>query len=375
MASSVRRKASSRRNAATSISRMRRVDDDRAERGLREVRQHRPGEQQDGHHGRRRGQGVQLGPAASRDADGGPGRAAADREAVHQARAGVGGAQRQQLPVGRDLLPAPRERSRGQHVIAEPHDQHGERRQQQLAQHTRVDIGQPGTGRPAGIGPTTATPGWPGRTPRRQRWLAVWPAAGPARVATATAARTGRPGPPPRPRPWPAESARGRGRTKQTWAQEVLPGDRHAGHPPELVGDHDHRHARHVADQDRPRQQIRHKSQPQQPGNQRHRSDQQRQRGSEHGVPRRVTRGQRPDRDRRHQRGRRLRAHRQGPRRAEHRIDHQRGQGRPQTRDRGHSRDRRVRHDLRNQVRRHGDAGDQVTAQPRTLVAAQHCHP
>jgi hypothetical protein len=63
---------------------------------------------------------------------------------VDQARARVGGAERQQFPVGRDHLTAPRERPRGQHVIAEAHDQHGERREQQVAQHSGLDIGQPG---------------------------------------------------------------------------------------------------------------------------------------------------------------------------------------------------------------------------------------
>jgi len=69
--------------------------------------------------------------------------AGADREAVQQARARVGDAERQQFPVGRNHLIAPCERPRGQHVIAETHDQHGERREQQFAQHSGVDIGQP----------------------------------------------------------------------------------------------------------------------------------------------------------------------------------------------------------------------------------------
>ena len=124
----------------------RRVDDDRAERGVREAGQHRPREEQDGQRGCGRRQRVQLGAAAGRDADGGPGGAAADREPAQQGRPRVGGAQRQQFLVGPDLLTAPGERPGGQHVIAERDDQHAERRQQQLPQVMRVKIGQPRDG-------------------------------------------------------------------------------------------------------------------------------------------------------------------------------------------------------------------------------------
>ena len=62
--------------------------------------------------------------------------------------------------------------------------------------------------------------------------------------------------------------------------------------------------SRERTDQDGPRQQVRHQAQPQQPGGQRHQPDQQGKRSGEPGVPGQVARGQRPDRDGRHQRGR-----------------------------------------------------------------------
>ena len=94
--------------------------------------------------------------------------------------------------------------------------------------------------------------------------------------------------------------------------EELLPGHRHPGHPPQLIGDHDEAHAGHVADQDRPRQQIGHKAQPQ---------------------------------------------HRRGQ-------SHQAG-------DRGQTRHRRVGHDLRYQVGGDRDSGNKITTQPGSSVPAQ----
>ena len=290
------------------------VDDDRAQRGGREPRQHRPQEQQDGHHRCGRGQRVKLGPAAGGHADSRPGRAAADREAAHQARARVGDAERQQLLVGPDLLVAPCERPRGQHVIAETHDQHGERGQQQLAQHVRGNVGQPGDrqgrrDRADNGDPVAAQAkqdhGGGGQQHGQQRARRMWPAPAQQQQEDQHSRRERD-----RRRLHPAQAAGKRTHLRE----ERLPGDRHAGHPPELIGNHDQRHARHVADQHRPRQQIRHETQPQQPGGHRHHPHQQGKRGGETGIPDRIAGRQRRDRDGRHQRGRGLRAHRQGKR-------------------------------------------------------------
>ena len=153
--------------------------------------------------------------------------------------------------------------------------------------------------------------------------------------------------------------------------EEGLAGDRDAGHVLELVGDHDQGHAGHVADQDGSRQQVRDEAQPQQPGRHRHQPDEQGQRAREFGVPGRISGGQRLDGHEGHQRGRRLGTHGQRFRRAEEYIDDQRREGGPQAGDRRQARDRRVRHDLRHQVGRDGDTGQQVTGQPGTAIAAQ----
>jgi len=151
----------------------------------------------------------------------------------------------------------------------------------------------------------------------------------------------------------------------------LMAGDRHAGHPAEPAGNHDQRHACHVADKHWPGQQVSHEAEPQQPGGHRHHAGEQRERTRQRGIPTGLASGQRADRDRRHQRRCRLRAHRHRSRRAERQVSEQRGQRRPEARDRRQAGHGRIGHDLRNQVGRHGQACHQVAAQPRWLVAAQ----
>ena len=60
-----------------------------------------------------------------------------------------------------------------------------------------------------------------------------------------------------------------------------LAADRDAGGALELIADHDQGHPGQVADQHRPRQQVREEAQPQQPGRQRHQAGEQGERGGE----------------------------------------------------------------------------------------------
>ena len=137
----------------------------------------------------------------------------------------------------------------------------------------------------------------------------------------------------------------------------------------QLRGGHRERDAGEVPDQHGPRQQVGQGTEPQDPADQAADADHQRQRGGERDA---VLAGgdQRPERRRRHQRGRRLGTDRELARRAEEDVHGQAADRRPQGgfgRDAGHL---GVRHHLRDQVRRHGDAGEHVAAQPRPLVAA-----
>ena len=288
---------------------------------------------------------------------------------MNQRRSGVGDAERQQLPVRHDLLAAARERTGRHHVVAEAHDQHGERGQQQFAQRLRMKGGQLHRGQPrrnraddADAARTERRHGDGSEQHRQQR-------AGHARPAPSQQQE----------KPQDRQGDREDGRLhvakpageRTDLGEEGLAGDRDSGHVLELVGDHDQGHARHVAHQDGPRQHVRDKAQPQQPGRHRHHPDEQGQRAREFGVPGRISGGQRLDGHKGHQRGRRLGSHGQRPRRAEEHIGDQRRDGGPQASDRRQARDRRVRHHLRHQVGRDGDADQQVTRQPGTAVAAQ----
>ena len=273
------------------------------------------------------GQRVRLGLAARGDRDGRPGPAAADREAAHQRRADVGEAERQQFPVRHDLLVAARERAGRHHVVAEAHDQHGERGQQQLAQHPGIQGGQPDRRKP---GRDRADDADPARVQCRHR--------GGGEQRRQQRPRQARPAPPQQQeerqdrqgdrqdgRPDVAQPAGERA----DLGEEHLAADRDAGRALELIADHDQGHPRHVADQHGPRQQVREEAQPQQPGHQRHQAGEQGQRAGEFGVPGRVPGGQRLDGHQGHQRGGRLRTHGQRPRRAEQRVDDQRRERRP----------------------------------------------
>ena len=242
-----------------------------------------------------------------------------------------------------------------------PTTQHAERGQQQLPQvMPGRRSGSAGTGRPAGIGPTTATP-CAGQAERRRR-------------SGGQQHGQQRPG-----CPRPAPLRRGTGRRARTPANAAVAGldaadplgergrpRRGTLRPPtgtpvtraKLARDHDQRDAGQVADE-RPagtagRRRSRAAASPatahSSPTSSASDVGQRR-------VARRVPGRQRPDRDRRHQRGRRLRPHRQRPRRAEHRVDHQRRAAPPTGPATGGSpATPRVRHDLRDQVGGHGDA-------------------
>ena len=137
----------------------------------------------------------------------------------------------------------------------------------------------------------------------------------------------------------------------------------------ELRGSHDEGDAGEVAHEHRPRQQVGERAEPQHPADHAARRDHQRQcRRQRHPV---VAGGhQRAERGGRHQRRRRLRADRELARRAQDDVHGQAADHRPQRClgwDAGHL---GVRHHLRDQVRRHGDAREQVAAQPAALVAA-----
>ena len=150
-----------------------------------------------------------------------------------------------------------------------------------------------------------------------------------------------------------------------------VPVDLHAGDLAQLAPDHDDRDARHVADQHRPRQQVGQRSRAQEPGQQAQGADQEREACRQRPVAGGIGRGQRRDRDRRHQRGGRLRAHGQLAGRAEQRVHHERSAGGGQPRRRRDARDLRVGHDLGHQVGGHRHAGQHVALQPRPLVGAQ----
>ena len=289
---------------------------------------------------------------------------------AHQRRADVGDAERQQFPVRHDLLVAVRERAGRHHVVAEAHDQHGERGKQQLAQHPGIQGGQP-DGRE--LRRDRADDADSARVQCRHR--------GGGEQRGQQRPRQARPAPPQQQQ----ERQDGQGDREDgglclaqpageraDLGEEHLAADRDAGRALELIADHDQGHPRHVADQHGPRQQVREEAQPQQPGRQRHQPGDQGERAGEFGVLDRVPGGQRLDGHQGHQRGGGLRAHGQRPGRAEQRVDDQRRERGPQTGDRRQARDRGVRHHLRHQVGRDGDAGQQVAGQPGAAIAAQH---
>ena len=153
--------------------------------------------------------------------------------------------------------------------------------------------------------------------------------------------------------------------------EESLAVDGGAGQPAQLVSDHDQRDPGHVADQHRPRQQVGEKAEPDQSGHQAHQSHQCGEHRRQHRVADRVANGQRRQRGCRHQGRGRLRTGREIARRSQDRVDRQRQQRRPQTGYRRQTGHRRIGHRLRHQISRHGDPGQQITAQPGPAVVAE----
>ena len=90
-------------------------------------------------------------------------------------------------------------------------------------------------------------------------------------------------------------------------------------------------------------------------------------------APRSVPdrRRDRSEHDRRHQCGRGFRSHRQLPRRAEYRVEGKWRDRRPQPGHRWEAGDGRIGHHLRHQIGRHGQAGQDVPAQPAPLVSPE----
>ncbi len=156
--------------------------------------------------------------------------------------------------------------------------------------------------------------------------------------------------------------------------EERVAGDVDAGHLAQLAGDHDDGDAGHVADQDRPRQQVADEPDAQDAGQQRIQADEQRERCREGGVADRIPRRERREHRGRHQGGGRLRADRQQSRRADQRVEHHRHDDDREPRLRWQSRQRRVRHHLRDEVGRDGDAAHEVAAQVAAVVVQQALH-
>jgi hypothetical protein len=164
-----------------------RVDDKRGERSKREGGQQRARSVQDDKHSPGSDQRGELSAVARRRADRGAGGAAGDRETMHEADGGVPGAEGEQFPIGADLLAAPGERAGGEHVVAEGHDEHAERRQRQLAQPGRLQAresggGQVGRDRPGYLDAVPLQPE-PGAAYR----AGLPPASGPIAVAVISA--------------------------------------------------------------------------------------------------------------------------------------------------------------------------------------------
>ena len=152
---------------------------------------------------------------------------------------------------------------------------------------------------------------------------------------------------------------------------DPVAGDLGTGQRSELAGHHDQRDPGHVADQNRPRQQIGEESQAQQSAGQADRTDQYGQHCRQRRIAATVPRCQGRQCRRGHQRGRGLRTGGEVARRSHQRVDHQRQQRRPQPRHRGQSRDGGIRHCLRNEVGRHSQAGHDIAAQPGSPVAEE----
>ena len=125
----------------------------------------------------------ELGAAPDRVTDRGPAPAAADREALQQARPDVGGAQRQQLALGVEpqVLPV-RERAAGEHVVGVADEGDAERCRQRRTIPSSETRGSEGTGTPPGIGPITVTP-------RSSRCSSTTAAAAPSMPISAIGAR------------------------------------------------------------------------------------------------------------------------------------------------------------------------------------------
>ena len=230
--------------------------------------------------------------------------------------------------------------------------------------------GRPGTCRPAGMSPTTAMP----RSCRskmyddrrraehadqRHRCPRAEVAHGEQHGQRRQAERRGRP-------VHLVEVRRTPGAARRRTTSVLLDAEQLA----ELRGNHDDGDAGEVADQHGPRQQVGERAEPQHPADRAARRDHQRECGRER---RPVVAGgrERPERRRRHQSRRRLRADRELPRRAEDDVHGQRRRSRPTDRCLGrYAGQLGVRHHLRDQVRRHRHAREQVAAQPAALVAA-----
>ena len=162
-ASSLRRKAPNRRNSREVDQPQGGVDDDGAQRGRRERREHRAQEQQRQHHRarrRRRGSAAGSGCPTASPIDGAAA-AAADREALHQARRQVGVPEGQQLLVGVDPRGrcGARERAAGEDVVGVADERRrrapgraGRPRRRRRRREARARAGRPGSS------PTTSTP-------------------------------------------------------------------------------------------------------------------------------------------------------------------------------------------------------------------------
>ena len=298
--SSLRRNAASRRNPATSTSRTRRVDDDRAERGGREPGQQRPERTAARDHDAARATSEYTWvrpPAAT--AERGAAAAAADREAAAAAPAPTLAAPRASsswLASIRRTPPRVGERPGGQHVVGVA--DHAARRAPAAAGRSQVaEVGQrrARAGRAGSRRPRRCRAA-PGRTRRPRRWPAAPRAAGraargkrhwhdeqegqhDARRSTAVAR---------------CISVRSRDERDAPRPRNAVAVDRDAGQLAQLADDHDDGDAGQVADQDRLGQQVGDEARAgrrRPPGTAGPTDDGQR--GRERGVPGRVAGGQR----------------------------------------------------------------------------------
>lgn len=147
--------------------------------------------------------------------------------------------------------------------------------------------------------------------------------------------------------------------------------DRHAREGAQLAEDHHDPEPGHVPEQDGPREHVRDKPEPEEPGRDAGKSDEDRERCRQGHPARRVTAGQRRDRRGHHDRRAGLWADRQQARRPEERVQHHRDDGHPERGERRRPDDAGVREALRNDVGGDGDARQHVGAEPCGVVASE----